>query len=101
MITYQSKLTALVCGELPQVLHLCGVISRDTSWLCMLRLRDSPLNPDNKHYLLCLCGLLKTECHILLECDLITASCQVMLIAIPNILSEDHLFTPCQLNALS
>jgi len=35
--------------NLALALHLCGMNPHATSWLCMLRLRHSPLNPDNKH----------------------------------------------------
>jgi len=42
-----------------------------------------------------------TETHILLKCDLITASRQVILISIRNILLEEQLSAPSQLNALS
>ena len=70
---FPSKVTVLICGKSHQVLHLCGVNLRVTSWLCMLCLSHSPLNPECKHYRLCSCGLSQTETYILLECDLTRA----------------------------
>jgi len=61
---FRSKVTALICGKSHQVLHLCGVNPRATFWLCMLRLRQSALNPDYNHYRLYSCGLSKTETYI-------------------------------------
>jgi len=83
---FRSKATALICGNSHQVLHLCGVNPRVTSWLCVLLLRHSPSKPDYEHYCLCSCGLSKTETHILLKCDLTRASRQDMLDSIRNIL---------------
>ena len=98
---FQSKVTALICGKSYQVLHLCGVNPRATSWLCMLRLSHSPLNPDYKHYRLCSCGLSLTESHIFLECDLTRTPRQVMLNSIRNILLKEQVFTLSQLNILN
>ena len=58
-----SRVFVSICGESHQVLHLCGVSPRATSWLRILRLSHSPLNPDYKHYRLCSCGLSQTETH--------------------------------------
>jgi len=70
------------------------------SWLCMLRLSHSPLNPDYKYYRLCSCGLYQTETHILLECDLTRAKRQVMFNSIRNILLKEQVFSLSQLNRL-
>jgi len=44
---------------------------------------------------------LRTECHTLFHCDLITTSPQVMLTSAQNILLEKQTFTPTQMNGLS
>jgi len=61
---FRSKVTALICGKSHHVMHLCGVNPRTTSWLCMLRLNNSSLNPYYKHYRLSSCGLSQKETHI-------------------------------------
>ena len=98
---FRSKVTASICWKSHQVLHLCGVNPRATSWLCMLRLSRSPLKPDYKHYRLCSCALSQTETHILLECDLTRAPRQVISNSIRNILLKEQVFTLPQLNRLS
>jgi len=95
-----SRVFVSICGESHQVLHLCGVSPRATSWLRILRLSHSPLNPDYKHYRLCSCGLSQTETHILLECGQTRAPRQVMLNSIINILLKEQMFTSSQLNGL-
>jgi len=74
---------------------------RTTSWLCMLRLSHSLLNPDYKHYRLCSRSLSPTETDILPECDLTRAPRQVISNSIRNILLKEQVFTSPQLNRLS
>ena len=98
---FLSKVTALICGNSHQVLHLCGVKPRATPWLCMLRLSHSPLNPDYEHYRLCSRGQWQTKTHILPECDLTRAPRQVRSNSIRNIILKEQVFTLSQLNRLS